>query len=251
MRPTHRFAPIARSAVSAAALSLFLLLRSAVPAAGAPEEPLQFDFDREDAFPLPPLSGTARRVPGEDGGGALAFDGTAGPLAFADAPGLRFGPDESFTIEFRVRPATDDTQARQTILCKHDPATGSGWDFRLNTKGRLAFYARQNSAVVTVNFLAPGNALGQWHHVAFVRDAAEGMVRYYVDHKLLYERDAPRGGGNPFDQPGPLCLGGGSAPDDRFEASSTTCASRVNAGATSASRDPGSLPPRPLHPHRR
>ncbi len=52
--------------------------------------------------------------------------------------------------------------------------------------------------------------------MAFVRDAEEGMVRFYLDNRLLYEKDAPLGV-NPFDQDGPLWLGAGTASAGRFK----------------------------------
>lgn len=138
--------------------------------------------------------------------GALEFDGQDDVLTIADSAAHAFGPTQSFTIEMWVKPLTEDTQATCDLASKSSAGAGY-WAFRMQTRGRLGFAARGGGGKRTVSLLSAKNCLGSWHHIAFVRDRAEGMVRLFMDGELVTEsRD--RASPVQFNLRGPIILGG-------------------------------------------
>lgn len=127
-------------------------------------------------------------------GEALLFKGDGG-MKIDDISSFQFSPGQSFTLELWIKPTTQDTRAKQTILAQED--LGIYWKFYLYAGGRLGFVSgtkeKQN-----INFLSGENSIGKWSHLAFVRDCEEGMVRYYFNGKLLREEKDPGTSGQFF-----------------------------------------------------
>ena len=166
---------------------------------------LCFSFNEENVFTVEKAGGTARWVRDGKDGGAYQFDGGEEGIEIKDDPRLRFGPHESFSMELWVKPLANDPTKRQVVLSKSDPASKNYWNFHLYTAGRLGFRSGSSNGL-NINMLSPDNSVGDWHHVAFVRDSQEGMIRFYLDNKMIAEKDFPAESGQ-FDASGPLVIG--------------------------------------------
>jgi len=190
-------------------------------AADSAEPVLHFPFDRIEGQFAPAAAGSGCRAQlgrsadvdsadptlAKDGRfrSGLSFDRddvAVIPAAAAHA----FQVDQSFTIEFWVKILTSDTSVRADLVRK-TATDGRTWVFRLQNKGRLGFVAKAAGGRRTADVLCPRNCLRRWHHVAFVRDAVERMVRFYVDGEIV--REMPdRTPADQFDFAAPIVLGG-------------------------------------------
>jgi hypothetical protein len=115
-----------------------------------------------------------------DGFNAFA-DG--GPAAGAD---LNFDQDDSFTLEALIR-IPDGTSTVGNIVGKDVGGNQPSWWFRVQTDGTLQAIVDDNNAGTNVNGLVNGVTPvndGEWHHVAFVRDADSDQVRLFLDYQL-------------------------------------------------------------------
>jgi len=174
-------------------------------------EPLRFAFDQ-------PVKGAAdvagARVAAAGGavgwtaqgaqGGAVALDGAGGHVALGPSPALRFAPGQSFTIELRAR--TEGARDQNYALLSG--AGGGGyWAFYQASKGRLGFRLSMDKGSRRFEALDPRDATGAWTHLALVRDAEEGMLRFYSNGKLIREAKDEFSGAA-FDTDGPWLVGG-------------------------------------------
>ena len=103
-------------------------------------------------------------------------------------PEFNFTPDQSFTAELKYRqdaPNPDKAYSSSILACGF-------WRMKAANKfGTPIFNAsgRENGRWKTFySVVAPlKNSLGQWHHIAFVRDARQKRLRFYHNGKLLRE----------------------------------------------------------------
>jgi len=119
-------------------------------------------------------------------GGALKFDGLDDEKLITLAPDEQISENESFTIEMWVKPLKQENNQRMSIATV---LTDKGFViFRLHSKGRIGVIASGNKrGRVFFNVLSAIDSIGGWHHVAFVRDCNENMLRFYFDYKLVKE----------------------------------------------------------------
>ncbi|MFW6164270.1 MAG: LamG domain-containing protein, partial [Planctomycetota bacterium] len=108
--------------------------------------------------------------------------GDGGPAA---GPDINFGQQDSFTIEAVLR-TTADTQGG--IVSKDWAGDRPSWWLRMRPDGTLQAIADDRNApdpnvIGLVNGTDPIND-GEWHHIAFVRDATDDEVRLYIDYAL-------------------------------------------------------------------
>jgi hypothetical protein len=130
---------------------------------------------------------------------ALRFDGDTDVVIFRDGFGgftdgpppagtdINFEQDDSFTLEAAIRPASNPGgDGAGNIVGKDVGSNSPSWWFRILSDRRLQAIVDDND---------PGNQSGlvtgstnltpdEWHHVAFVRDAANDEVRIYLDYAL-------------------------------------------------------------------
>jgi hypothetical protein len=111
-------------------------------------------------------------------GQALAFDGVDDSVQIAHAATLNNYP---LTVAFWLK--TDDATGLHGIVNKYLPSSLNGYQVFVNNGNLCAWYFRDASNYVwdgtACTLSTPGVADNQWHHVAFVVDAAGG--RLYVD----------------------------------------------------------------------
>jgi hypothetical protein len=157
----------------------------------------------------------ARKLEGKFGS-ALAFDGQDDMLVIPDLPSLHFGADDSFTVELWVKPLTEDLSAKTPILAQGDRQSAFRWKFLLYNKGRLGFFVENRQQQTLVNFLSGKNSLGDWHHLAFVRDRQEKQLRFYLDAILIREEEDTLPP-DAFDFISPLFVGKASATEPAFQ----------------------------------
>ncbi len=127
-------------------------------------------------------------------GSALTFTNNRDAVIFRDGfngfvgggpaagPDINFGQNDDFTIQALVR----TTANQRGAICAKDVGSNSpSWWFRMLGDGTLQAIVDDSDpggmGLVTGNI--PIND-GQWHHVAFVRDAVMDTVRLYVDYSF-------------------------------------------------------------------
>lgn len=181
----------------------------------ATEKELCFSFDDGNVSPVE-KTGEAEWVSEGKCGGAYKFDGQKDLLKLNSSEGQYFAPGESFTVELWVKPLAADEKKLQTIISKTDPATKNRWQFHMYTNGRLGF-SSGNKETLNINMLSPVDARGDWHHLAFVRDCGENMVRFYLDNKLVVEKNIPGNSEEQFNIDAPLVIGGLNQDTRMFE----------------------------------
>jgi len=146
--------------------------------------------------------GTGNTPPVVEGSGnfgskALRFSGTTDEVIFRDgfngfsdgppAAGsdINFGQNDSFTVEAVIRaPAVPGSDGAGAIVSKDVGSNSPSWWLRILNDGTLQ--AIVDDSVGGNGVVAGSTAINddEWHHVAFVRDAANDEVRLYIDHML-------------------------------------------------------------------
>jgi len=132
-------------------------------------------------YPLPlGAGGEDRSVAGAIGGG-LRLDGTAALVA-CDAPWA--GQPNTFAAWLRVPQDLPDHQ-RIGIVAGNYPEAGSvNWEVQTGGRPRIHWNRGQVDWIVNVDVRS-----GQWLHYAFVRDAAQGRILFYLDGQLVATHD--------------------------------------------------------------
>ncbi|MDD5061131.1 MAG: LamG domain-containing protein, partial [Candidatus Marinimicrobia bacterium] len=117
-------------------------------------------------------------------GGALSFNGTAGPNVNLGTPStLKNISTGNFTIEAWVK--TSDISSRGAIFgscCDYYPAV----NFEINASGNGSMRYWHNDGSATDSWYGNRTGLndGNWHHVVMVRDKTNSKGRIYVDGAL-------------------------------------------------------------------
>jgi hypothetical protein len=123
-------------------------------------------------------------------GGAIEFDGKADYCGIKDAPDLNFKSNESFTVELWVKTSPADSKSNAPIIQK-----GGGkasWDIRSFADYRIGcFFVSNGKFNSEMTMMRWGNLSERWHHLAFVRDATEEKLRFYIDGILIVEKSLP------------------------------------------------------------
>ena len=108
--------------------------------------------------------------------------GDGGPNAGTD---INFGQEDSFTVEAVLRTTSSILGG---IVSKDWAGDEPSWWLRMQTNGTLQAIADDhNSPDPNVNGLVNGVSPindGEWHHIAFVRDAETDEVKLYIDYVL-------------------------------------------------------------------
>ena len=106
--------------------------------------------------------------------------GDGGPDA---GPDIDFGQVDSFTIEALLRTTSTSLGG---IVAKDYAGDQPSWWLRMQTNGTLqAIVDDRNSPDPNVNGLVNGMTAindGEWHHIAFVRDAENDVVQLFIDY---------------------------------------------------------------------
>jgi hypothetical protein len=133
--------------------------------------------------------------PRYDNGSALTFSSNSDEVIFRDGfngflgggppagSDINFGQDDSFTLEAVIR-IPDGLSHVGGIVAKDVGGNQPSWWLRVN--GSLLQGIVDDSdpgGIGVVTGTIPVND-GEWHHVAFVRDAAADAVRLYVDYRF-------------------------------------------------------------------
>ncbi|HBG28544.1 MAG: hypothetical protein A2Y10_19875 [Planctomycetes bacterium GWF2_41_51] len=110
--------------------------------------------------------------------------GDGGPVA---GTAFDFGYSDSFTMEALIRcPITNDTSNRVCAILSKIGSGGSAspqWWWRVKETGFLEFML-QDDAPASANILCNSINIddGKWHHVAVIRNVAEGQLKMYIDY---------------------------------------------------------------------
>jgi uncharacterized repeat protein (TIGR01451 family) len=115
---------------------------------------------------------------------ALVFEpeynfGDGGPLAGTE---FDFSGDANFTAEAIIRLPEGFNQVGSILAKDVGPGQASWW-FRVNNGQLEGLVADGDNTQVIVGSQAVND--GQWHHVALVRDAFNGLLRLYVDYRQI------------------------------------------------------------------
>lgn len=139
------------------------------------------------------INGGATTVAGKHGD-ALEFDGTDDFVEVPLEDSITFSTGDSLTVQVWVK--TDDQPPKNDgIVGNYRPGTDALWILSISgdnpaTRGKMSFSVRDkgraNSAGITSpNFLNDG----EWHVLAGIRDQKAKKIRFYVDGKLIDEKD--------------------------------------------------------------
>lgn len=138
-------------------------------------------------------------------GNALELDGKGGYVEVELADELIFKEDSSFTLEIWMK-SEHATSNNKGVLGTYGP-----------TKPTLHFglYHLEDGGKSNMLFTVPGANFedsnkgrvndGKWHHLVGVRDRKAGVIRLYIDAKLIGEQNDP--GNNPDNGMGKIWLG--------------------------------------------
>ncbi len=140
--------------------------------------------------------GTGAALRFSNGGDALKFIlgndfGDGGPIA--STSNIDFGITDSFTIEFVMRSRAANFGVTTNLPCPISKIQGGStepqWWMRIRQNGDIGFLVRDNSAKQPGGYVPTsfGNLHdGNWHHIAWVRDAsASSQFRVYIDYQLV------------------------------------------------------------------
>ncbi|MEX2214480.1 MAG: LamG domain-containing protein [Phycisphaeraceae bacterium] len=123
---------------------------------------------------------TANRDAGIFRDGFASFP-DAGPPAGTD---INFAQNDSFTLEAMIQTSMTGVGI---IVAKDVGPNSPSWWFRVNAGNLQAIVDDANAGGIgLVNQTSgPSATDGEWHHVAFVRDADSNMVMLYLDYVLV------------------------------------------------------------------
>jgi len=119
--------------------------------------------------PFSPFAPTAAYDPAVNGGSGY-FDGGNDYLEISSAAALDLGTG-NFTIEGWINPDNLDV-----VFCSGGSGTGERFDFCYVNSTGIRFFVNSSSGSVDIDF--PDVVLGQWTHVAIVRDGNDVEVFY-------------------------------------------------------------------------
>jgi hypothetical protein len=135
-------------------------------------------------------TGTAPiQVAGKFGNGQ-EFDFATGEPPVAINPGIDipshadfdWGTDDSFSIEFWVKPEVDACASHSRVMVGRDDGTGIQWWIGCSGLSGQATFQLDDSANVRVTVKGVSITDGAWHHIVAIRDANADMNYLYVDN---------------------------------------------------------------------
>ena len=117
-------------------------------------------------------------------GNAALFNGKD---SLIEIKSLNLKPNESFTIEFRVKAEPQKSAEAFPIILYGNKDLK--WEISFFSRGRIGFFQKKNNKILqgTVMLSQMGRQ-EKWTHIAFVRDSKEGKIRFYQDGQMLYEK---------------------------------------------------------------
>jgi hypothetical protein len=131
--------------------------------------------------------GTCPASVGGQIGDAYEFDGSGTMVEFADYPVFDFGDtaDASFSIELWMQLATAPAASEPDVMIGRFD-TNTTWWVGVNSDGTIGCQFIDSLGTDDGQFNGSVDVVtdGDWHHVAVVRDGAEGKVLLYVDGVL-------------------------------------------------------------------
>jgi len=138
-------------------------------------------------------------------GKALELDGKGGYVEIELTPELIFTEESSFTLEIWMK-SEHATSNNKGIFGTYGPTKPSC---------HFGLYHLEDGGKSNLLFTVPGANIedtqkgrvndGEWHHLAGVRDRKAGVIKFYVDTKLIGETNDP--GNNPDNGQGKAWLG--------------------------------------------
>ena len=139
------------------------------------------------------IHGNAETAEGKFGD-ALEFDGTDDFVEVPLAASITFSTGDSLTVQVWVK--TDDQPAQNDgIVGNYRPATDAVWILSVSgdnaaARGKMGFSLRDkgranSNGITSPDFLNDD----KWHVLAGVRDQDAKKIRFYVDGKLIEEKD--------------------------------------------------------------
>ena len=139
------------------------------------------------------INGGATTVAGKHGD-ALEFDGTDDFVEVPLAASIAFSTGDSLTVQVWVK--TDDEPPKNDgIVGNYRPSTDAVWILSVSgdnpaTRGKMGFSVRDKGRANSAGITSPDFLNdGEWHVLAGVRDQKAKKIRFYVDGKLIDEKD--------------------------------------------------------------
>ena len=178
---------------------VFLVLATPLALAQKDALLLHFSFDEGSGTTTVDMSGSGHNgvINGDaewiDGvhGKALVFNGENTFVEIELASDLAFQTGNSFTAAVWIQ-TTDTPDPQDGIFGDYRVSTTPFWGMILRPDGNIICYLRDDGGSITITTTTPVND-GKWHHLAFIRDTANGKARLYVDGVLFEEADDPTG----------------------------------------------------------
>ena len=139
------------------------------------------------------INGGATTVDGKHGD-ALEFDGTDDFVEVPLEDSIAFSTGDSLTVQVWVK--TDDQPPKNDgIVGNYRPSTDAVWILSVSgdnpaARGKMGFSVRDKGRANSAGITSPGFLNdGEWHVLAGVRDQKAKKIRFYVDGKLIDEKD--------------------------------------------------------------
>ncbi len=139
------------------------------------------------------INGGAKTVAGKHGE-ALEFDGTDDFVEVPLVDSITFSTGDSLTVQVWVK--TDDQPPKNDgIVGNYRPSTDAVWLLSVSgdnpaTRGKMGFSVRDKGRASSAGITSPDFLNdGEWHLLAGVRDQKAKKIRFYVDGKLIDEKD--------------------------------------------------------------
>ncbi len=139
------------------------------------------------------INGGAKAVAGKHGD-ALEFDGTDDFVEVPLEDSITFATGDSLTVQVWVK--TDDQPPNNDgIVGNYRPGTDALWILSVSgdnpaARGKMGFSVRDKGRANSAGITSPDFLNdGEWHVLAGVRDQKAKKIRFYVDGKLIDEKD--------------------------------------------------------------
>ena len=141
------------------------------------------------------INGGAKVVAGKFGD-ALEFDGVDDFVEIPLTASITFTKGSSFTVQAWIK--TDDKPPQNDgLVGNYRPSTDALWILSVRgddpaSRGKMGFSVRDKGRAHSAGVTSPDFLNdNKWHHLAGVRDQKSKQIRFYVDGKLIEEKDDP------------------------------------------------------------
>jgi len=141
------------------------------------------------------INGGAKTVAGKFGD-ALEFDGVDDFVEIPLTDSITFTEGSSFTAQVWIK-TDDEPPQNDGLVGNYRPSTDALWILSVRgddpaSRGKMGFSVRDKGRAHSAGVTSPDFLNDdKWHHLAGVRDQKAKKIRFYVDGKLIEEKDDP------------------------------------------------------------